>query len=228
MKKPLMMALVFALSGTLFAGDIATFVNLGFSHDSRTLMFGQYGIEHATATPFAEIYVVDVPANRFVRHGVRRKSYEVAVTPGQDGSGALFRLLSDNADLVSRHNINPLSQGRLVYFLVNQQTPRPEIGFRDFSDGTRYRVRLHQDRRGEGANVEAAFHLELTVTPTTGISREFSVGRPGFYREGVSSYQINQAFLSPDERSLIFVVERITDTATGRTVRYMVETVRFR
>ncbi len=228
MKKPLMMALVFALSGTLFAGDIATFVNMGFSDDSRNLMFGQYGIEQETARPYAEIFVVDVVQNRFVADGVRRKTFEAAVTPGQDGSGALFRLLSENAALVERWNIDPLNQGRLVYFLLNGSELKPEISFRDFSDGTRYNVRMHQRRRGEGPTAEAAFHLELTVTPVSGAPRNFTVGLPDFFREGVSWYQINQAFLSPDERSLIFVVERISDTSAGRSVRYMVETVRFR
>ena len=228
MKKPLMMVLMFVLSGTLFAGDIATFVNMGFSDDSRFLMFGQYGIERETARPFAEMYVVDVPQNRFVADGVRRRTFDAAVAPGQDGSGALFRLLSQNAALVDRWSIDPLNQGRLVYFLINGSEPKPEIGFRDFSDGTRYNVRMHQRRRGEGATAEAAFHLELSVTPVSGAPRDFTVGLPDFFRTGVSWYQINQAFLSPDERSLVFVIERISDTSAGRSVRYMVETVRFR
>ena len=228
MKKSLMIAVMFALSGALSAGDIATFVNMGFSHDSRILMFGQYGIERPTSNPFAEIYVVDVPRNRFVADGVRRMTYETAVAPGQDGSGALLRLLSENAALIERHKIDPLNQGRMIYFLVNSQTPRAEISFRDFSDGTRYQVVMHQRRRGEGAAVEAAFHLQLTVVPPDSAARRFTVGLPDFFRQGVTSYQINQAFLSPDERSLVFVVERISDTATGRSVRYMVETVRFR
>lgn len=224
----LAVALIITLSGALFAGDVATFVNMGFSRDARILMFGQYGIEAATARPYAEIYVVDVVQNRFVADGVRRKTFDARVTPGQDGSGALLSLLADNAGLVARHNIDPLNQGRLVYFLVNGQTPRAEITFRDFTDGSRYTVRLRQNSRGHGSNVEAAFHLELTAAAADGARREFIVGLPDFYRRGVTSYQIHQAFVSPDERSLVFVVERITDTPTGRSLRYMVETVRVR
>lgn len=221
-------ALLMALSGTLFAGDIATFVNLGFSQDSRIFMFGQYGIEHSTSRPFAELYVVDVPDNRFVRDGVRRRTFETPISPGQDGSGALYSLLTANAQLLTDHQIDPLKQGRLIYLLINAEAPTTEIDFRDFSDGTRYHVQLRQNRRGEGKSASAAFHLLLRVTSSDGRSREFTVGLPDFYREGVSSYQISQAFLSPDERSLVFVIERISDSGAGRTVRYMVETVRFR
>ncbi len=224
----LVTALLMALSGTLFAGDIATFVNLGFSQDSRIFMFGQYGIEHTASRPFAELYVVDVPENRFVRDGVRRTTFETTVSPGHDGSGALYSLLATNAEQLARHRIDPLKQGRLIYVLINEDSPKSEISFRDFSDGTRYHVRLRQNRRGEGANVSAAFHLLLRVTSSDDRTQEFTVGLPDFYREGVSSYQINQALLSPDERSLVFVIERITDTAAGRSVRFMVETVRFR
>ena len=35
------------------AGDIAQFVNLGFSADSKYFMFGQYGVSETTSSPFA-------------------------------------------------------------------------------------------------------------------------------------------------------------------------------
>ena len=228
-KRRLLMIALFALvTGVLFAGDIATFVNLGFSPDSRVIAFGQYGIERDTSRPFAELYIVDVHQNQFVANGVHTRVFDTPVRPGQDGSGALYTLMVEQAELLRNHQIDPLAQGRLVYLLVNGETPRTEINFRDFSDSTRYSVKISQQKRGQLPRIEAAFHLDVSVTPATGTSREFTVGLPGFFREGVSSYQIGQAYVSPDERSLVFVVERITDTPAGRTVRYMVETVRVR
>lgn len=227
-RRLLIVALFVLVTGVLFAGDVATFVNLGFSPDSRVIAFGQYGIERDTSRPFAELYIVDVHQNRFVANGVHRRTFDTPVRPGQDGSGALYTLMVEQAELLRHHRIDPLAQGRLVYLLVNGETPRSEINFRDFSDSTRYLVRISQQKRGRLPRIEAAFHLDVSVTPATGTPREFTVGLPDFFREGVSSYQIGQAYLSPDERSLVFVVERITDTPAGRTVRYMVETVRVR
>ena len=225
-RRLLTVALFLLLSGVLFAGDIATFVNLGFSPDSRILAFAQYGVERGTSRPFAELYLVDVHQNRFVPDGVRRMVFDVPVRAGQDGSGALYALMLDNAELLRRHTINPLSQGRMVYLLINGETPRSEITFRDFSNSNRYTVGISQRQRRAGTRTDAAFHLTVSNTPAAGTPQQFTVGLPDFFREGVTSYQIGQAYVSPDERSLVFVVERVTDAPSGRTVRYMVETVR--
>lgn len=215
-------------SASLFAGDVATFVNLGFSEDSRTFMFAQYGIEDETTVPYAELYVVDVPENRFVPNGTLSASYDVPLSPGQDGSGALYNLLPTAGSLIERYDLNHLRQGRLVYLLVNGQEPKSEISFRDFRSGNRYEVQLVQEERGEGETVRAAFHILLTVIRESGDRQEYTVGLPDYFRDGVNRYQIRQILHAPNERGIVFVVEKITDTDSGREVRFMVETVSFR
>jgi predicted secreted protein len=219
---------LFFCSASLVAGDVATFVNLGFSEDSRTFMFAQYGIEDETTTPFAEIYTVDVPGNRFVPNGTLTESFDVPLSPGQDGSGALYNLLPEAQPLVERYDLNHLRQGRLVYLLVNGQEPKSRISFRDFRSGNRYEVRLVQEQRGEGASVRAAFHILLTLIREGGAREEYTVGLPDYFREGINRYQIRQILHAPNERGIVFVVEKITDTGDGREVRFMVETVAFR
>jgi predicted secreted protein len=54
------------------------------------------------------------------------------------------------------------------------------------------------------------------------------VGRPSYYRDGINRYQIRQVVAAPDENSLVIVVERITDSSSGRHIRYMVETLTLR
>lgn len=221
-------AALFLCSASLYAGDVATFVNLGFSEDSRTFMFAQYGIEDETTIPFAEIYVVDVPENSFVPEGTLTATYDLPLSPGQDGSGALYNLLPRARTLITEYNVNHLRQGRLVYLLVNGEEPKSEISFRDFRSGNRYEVQLVQEERSEGDTVSAAFHILLTVIRENGDSREYTVGLPDFFREGVNRYQIRQILHAPNERGIVFVVEKIADTDSGREVRYMVETVAFR
>ena len=68
---PLLAAVLILLGASLlFAGDIARFVNLGFSHDNRYFMFAQYGVKEGTSFPYADLFVVDVPTNRFASQGV--------------------------------------------------------------------------------------------------------------------------------------------------------------
>jgi predicted secreted protein len=208
-----------------FAGDVATFINLGFSDDSGYFMFGFHGTNGDTNKPFAEIYTVDVKANSFVSGGVAKESFAENLQPGQDASGAFYTLLEKNAPLVNRFKIRHLRQGRLLYILLNGDTIKEELEFRDFNTRNQYRVRLIQTSSGSGAQVKAAFHISFTIAQAAG-TKNFVIGRPDFYREKVMDYRIRQIILSPDEKHLVFVIERDQHTPQGKAVRYMVETVK--
>ncbi|NBC29306.1 MAG: DUF2259 domain-containing protein [Spirochaetes bacterium] len=228
LKRSLAVAAAFLISAaTVVAGDVASFVNLGFSEDSQTFMFAQYGIERDTSRPFAEIFTVDVPENVFVSDGVKRRTFDVDLTPGQNGSGAMYTLLGNSQSLIEEYGIDHLSTGRIVYLLVNGEEPKSEIKFRDFNTGYRYEISLVQVAEGEGEEARASFHIQLTIIMADGNVEAFTVGRPGYFRDGVSRYRISQVFLSPDETSLVFVVQKEYEGADGKTIRYMVETVSF-
>ncbi len=210
-----------------FAGDIASFVNLGFSEDGRYFMFGQYGINEETF-PYAEIYTVDVPANNFVTGGVFAKEYALPVNPGQEGQGALFTLLHTARDHVKKYRINHMKPGRILYLLINGDEPKSGLSFRDFQSGNRYSVDLIKSSRGSGENVESAFHIALSITRPSGVRTDYTIGRPGYYRNGVREYQIRSIYISPDEGSLVFVIEREETDTGGANIRYMVETTDIR
>ncbi len=228
MPKRLMSVIMLFLIAVAHAssGDVATFTNLGFSRDGRLFMFGQYGVDDESAQPYAELGLVDVEKNEFVPDGRIRREFDVAPVPGQTGRGALFTLLTQNASLATSNQLDHLALGRIVYILVNGATPRTEVDFRDFQTGSRYNVRLVQQTRGSGENVSASFHIQLTATLADGGVKAFTVGLPGFFRDRVEAYRIKQIILSPDETSLVFVVELIAYADTGNDIRYMIETVR--
>ena len=216
------LVLLLILTGAAaFGGDIATFVNLGFSDDSNVFLFGQYGIDSASAEAFAEIYAVDVPRNQFVTNGVFDLTRSEPLPLGQDGRGALYALLGEAQAIVTAHGVDHLQTGRPVYILVDGLVPKAHLAFRDFNTNTRYDVTLSQEARGSGEEVSASFYIDLTLTYSDDSSRTVRIGRPGYFREGVRSYQITQILVSPDEGSAIFVVEKIRHDGS---IRYMVET----
>jgi len=214
------------LPGGVLAGDIATFQNLGFSPDANTMMFAQYGVSQKSSFPYAEVYVVDVPSNRFVPGGVRTATYKNAVEPGQSGLGALFALLGEAGELVRKHRIDHTLTGRLVYILLNGEEPKHDLEFRDFQTGLRYRITLIQQSRGSGSAVEASFHLQVSIEKSGGGTTTHTVGLPDYWRKGVKRYRIKQVTLAPDNRSLVFVIEREEIDNGGDNIRYMVETLR--
>jgi predicted secreted protein len=208
-----------------FAGDVATFVNLGFSEDSGYFMFGFYGVDGDTHRPFAETYTVDVKRNNFVPGGVAKSSFDETLQPGQDASGALYTLLEKNSSLVQKLRIKHLKQGRLLYILLNGDAIKDVLEFRDFNTQRQYSVQLIRNARGSGPQIRSAFHINLTIKRGDGAPRTYTLGLPDSYREKVMDYRIRQIFLSPDEKHLVCVIEKDQYSASGKSVRYMVETV---
>ncbi|MCK4542787.1 MAG: DUF2259 domain-containing protein [Spirochaetales bacterium] len=223
--KRISLLILLILLGVSFSwgGDVATYQNLGFSENSQYFMFAQYGIDEENRKPFADTYIVDVYSNDFIRDGVKHGSYDIDLQPGQTGLGALFTLLRENG-FIDRYKINHTQIGRVVYLLVNGAEPKNRLEFRDFFKGDSYIVTLVQQQ----FNDSASFHINLSVTDTAGNTRAYTVGLPNYRRKDVRQYRIKQVVFSPDERSLIFVVEKEIATDEGISIRYMVETVKIR
>ena len=216
-----LIALVTLVAGAASGGDIAMFENLGFSESGDVFVFGQYGVAGERSQPFAEIYAVDVAGNRFLSDGVFELRSDAPLSLGQDGRGALYRLLGRARSVLDRERVDHLTTGRPVYILVDGEEPRSRLTFRDFNDDTRYDVRLQQEARGSGEDVSAAFSIDVTITRADDSVRTMTIGRPSYYRDGVASYRITQILVGPDEDSLVIVVEK---RSPDGTIRYMVET----
>ena len=221
----LCIAVLVFITSLLPAGDIAMFVNLGFSGNSKYFMFGQYGIKEKESVAFSDLFLIDVPQNTFVPNGSLSGSYKIDLQPGQDGSGALYTLLTANAELGRKYGIDHLKQGRFLYIFVNGEPPKSQLEFRDFITGKTYRVNLIQSTQGSGTNISSSFYIQLSIIEKDGGIKAYTVGHPKFMRDKVKQYRIKQVVLAPDGSSLIFVVEKETIDGEGTNIRYMVETV---
>jgi predicted secreted protein len=225
-KKALLSACILLVALLAWAGDVAQFDNLGFSSDGRYFMFGQHGVLEKGSYPYAEVSVVDVPANAFVPGGVKKVSYTKAVEPGATGLGALLNALGDMAAVKRQYRIDHLATGRLLYLLVDGVDPAATLEFRDFPAGTSYAVTLVQAAGTRDGQPAAAFSLKVTVTGRDGKARDLAVGNPGLQRAGVRAYRVKQVLLGPDGAALVFVIQKEETDGAAVNVRYMVETVR--
>ncbi len=227
-KKALISACIMLFALAAWAGDVAQFDNLGFSPDGRYFMFGQHGVIEKTSYPYAEISIVDVPANAFVPQGVKKVSYAQGVEPGATGLGALLNALGDVAAEKRQYRIDHLVTGRLLYLLVDGVNPAETLEFRDFQAGAKYSVTLVQTSGLKETVPGAAFSLKLTVTGRDGTAKDYAVGIAGLVRAGVKTYRIKQVVLGPDGAALVFVIQKEETDGTGVNIRYMVETVRLK
>ncbi len=228
MKKRSLFAAAFFLAALVpsFAGDVATFVNLGFSPDSAYFMFGQYGIDQVAGKPYAETYFVDSTKNDFVDKGVLRRSFDVSLEPGQDAFGALFALVGDQQPMVKKYKIDHLRPGRLLYVLLDGQEPPASLSFRDFKSGANYEVSLNQSSAETKGGISSSFGIALSLTAKDSGTRRVVGGNPDIKRQGVKAYAIRRIIAAPDEKTLVFIVEKRTVDKGDPAVRYMVEALK--
>jgi predicted secreted protein len=228
MKKRSLLAAAFFLASLVpaFAGDVATFVNLGFSPDSAYFMFGQYGIDQAAGKPYAETYLVDNKRNDFVAKGTARKTFDAALEPGQDALGALFTLVGDQQALVKRYKIDPLKPGRLLYVLMDGQEPPASLSFRDFKTEAMFEVSLNQSSSESKGTAYGSFGVAVSYTAKGGAVKRVVGGNPDIKRPGVRAYVIRRIIVAPDEKTLIFLVEKRMVDKGDPAIRYMVEALK--
>jgi predicted secreted protein len=209
----------------LWAGDIASFVDLGFSPDGKVYVFAQHGVKTPSLLPWADLGVVDVSRNDFMPGGRVSFTHTQPINAGQDGSGALYQLLSRNTALTARYGINFLQQGQPLY--ISPETAAPgTIEFRDFRTGASYRASLTERIEGSGSNLVSSFHIILEKTGPGGARQSYTVGSPQFKRPLITSYDIRKVIRAPQDGSLIFIIETRKPNGGGSDIRYMVEAVK--
>jgi len=212
----------------LWAGDSATFVNLGFSADGSIYMFAQYGVRSGTLRPWADVFIVDVARNDFVSGGRTSYTHDRPIVHGQTGSGSMHSLIARNASLAERHGVVFPNQGQPLYIALagDPALDNEPITFRDFSTGISYHAALVETIEGTGANLRSSFFINLRSTNPRGETRAFIVGSPNIWRNGILSYRIRQVLISPAGDSMIFVIEMRQAAGNTHNIRYMVAALR--
>jgi len=216
------------LISALWAGDTASFVDLGFSPDGKTYMFGQYGVQASTLKPWAELFVVDVQTNNFVPNGRVSFTQNSPIKAGQDGSGILYQLINSNSSLVSRYGVSFPNQG-LPLFISREANPPPygeNIDFRDFISGKSYKAELIPLIEGSGQNVRSSFYIRLESRTANGQTKNYTIGSPEIKRSLIQSYNFKRVLIDSRGESIIFVIEMRRFAENGSDIRYMVEVQR--
>lgn len=224
MKKKIIIATVFLiLALSVFAGDVATLVNLGFSQDSAYYMFGFYGLDVVNSKPYAELYIVNTKKNDFVPGGIFKGMYGAELQPGWDPAGGFFRLFSDANSQTRKYGIDHLSQGRLIYLFINGENPSDTLSFTDYDTQVQWDVALKKTIEEKSDSIVSSFGLELALTKD-GKTSKLKAGNTGIKRKNVSNYVIKEIIIAPDEKTVVVIIERTEKLGDGNSIRYMVET----
>ena len=225
----LFLTALLAVSLPVWAGDSASYVDLGFSQDGSFYMFAQYGVKSGRLMPWADMFIVDVAKNDFVSGGRVSYTHDRPIYAGQDGAGALHRLIATNAGLASRYGVTYPNQGQPLYISLDGDPAYngESITFRDFVSGANYQANLVETISGSGENLRSSFHITLECVDGDSAVKFFTIGSPDIKRPLISSYRIKKVLIAPSGDSMIFVIEMKRHAEGGPDIRYMVEALRF-
>jgi predicted secreted protein len=220
-------AFFFALGAGLYAGDVATFVDLGFSEDGRYYSFAQYGVNEDTLYTWADLFIVDVALNDFVPGG--RLSYRgnKRIEAGDDGRHDFAALAGGNMKLAEKYGISFTRFG-IPLFISRENGHNPagdNIEFRDFDNDAAYTAIINPTAHGSGDNFRTSFVINVTQWHD---AHGYKVGSPDVMRRFVTSYTIKKVFITPERNSMVFVIEQTVQKkkSDAPNIRYMVETIR--
>ncbi len=225
MKKLLLVIITITISLNIFAGDVATFMNLGFSADGNYFLFGEHGVDQDKQVVYANTWLVDVVENSFIKGGVLSEEYKTVVEPGESSIGGIFKLIDNGSEKNKSYKIDYLDQGRPLYVRINDDDNIDSLDFRDFNSGKRYKLELNKNIYGEAEAVSSTFDIELEVISNGGSSIKYRLGNAKYSRKGVQNYKIERVINSSNGKGLIIVISKEIVSGTETNIRYMIETV---
>ena len=232
MKKSVLCGLLVALSLTTaaFAGDVATFVDKGFSEDGKYYVFGQYGKTDKKFQGWAEIYQVDIAKNEWVDGGVFRTKASSA-TDDKKGFDVYESLEAKSYYHFKNMKCEPANLDHTLYIVDDvNKTGTDEIVFQDFTGSKldnpyTYHIQLVPTITGKGKNTKSSFYINLEKRDSDNkVVLSKKVGTPSVVRNGVINYKIEKIFCDKTGKNLVFVIEKMIEDDTGISIRYMVET----
>ena len=234
MKKLVTLGLIFTLAySAVSAGDVATFVDKGFSEDGKYYVFGQYGKTDKKFQGWAELYQVDIAANDYTDNGVF-KTKPSAVTADKNGRDVFEALEGKSFYYFKDLKCETANIDHVLYILDDvNKTGTDEIVFKDFrsadlDNADVYHIRLYPTVNGSGKNTRSSFYIMLEKRNAAGeIIMSRKIGSPNINRKGVTNYKIERIFCDKSEKNLIFVIEKMMEDDTGTSIRYMVEAAKF-
>jgi predicted secreted protein len=186
-------------------------------------MFAQYGITEISV--YSDLYTVDVLKNNFVPNGVINKKYNIPAYSMEDGSGAFYNTLIASQKIMDKTGIDPMLKGRCLYVNVNSE-PVHNIEFRDFKEKTKYKINLVENSSATSGNFVSSFVLKVLVEKDEMPAKVYEAGSLDIKRKDIKGYSIKTIFISPDNKGVVFVIEKTVVEKNSTSIRYMVETLK--
>ncbi len=215
-------------AASLFAGDVATFDDIGISADGNTYLFGQYGMTDSSYQGYAELYAVDISENNFVKGGVK-KTEPSKTTAKISGAAVYEELKGSNKNWLAGFHAAPASIENTLYLRSDsKKAPTESISVTDFARSENgkpvtYTFTLIPTVEKKGTEVVSSFYITVQRV-VDGQGQTIIAGNKDIKRKDITGYAIEKIMVDATGTRFIIVVEKTADSDKGPEVRYMVET----
>ncbi|MBR1912427.1 MAG: hypothetical protein IJ828_08745, partial [Treponema sp.] len=164
--KKLLVCIVLSFTTLMFsfAGDAAAFLDIGFSSDGKTYIFGEYGKIDKKFQAWAEIYTVDIAKNEYVPHEVYITKPSKA-TASLSGKKTFDELKLKASASINKYNCTPYKVENLLYVKEGTSVTN-DIRFQDFDASSAdsdvfYHIQLVPTYKGKGKNVSSKYYISM-------------------------------------------------------------------
>lgn len=220
-------SIAFLCAAFVYAGDVAVFVDKGFSDDGRIYVFAQYGRTDKTFRAWSEIYTVDIAKNIFIKNELY-KTEPSRATENKTGYDVYKDLDETHYVAFRKYNLQPTPAEQLLYVATaSEKKGTDEISFNDFGSEKKYTytINLIPTIEGKAKNARSSFFIMLEKKDERGtVLLRKKIGSPDVVRKGVSGYKIEKIFRDKTGTRIVFVVAKTVEDNAGISIRYMVET----
>ncbi len=229
MLKRLLCTVIVCFGAILFADDVASYVDEGFSLDGQYYVFGQYGNTEASQG-FAEIYTIDIAKNDYVDNGLFFVKPSVT-TNGKNGHTLYTDLRKSNEKYLNGLSLAVIGIDNVLYLNNGLKSVNEKIVVKDFEDtindfSETYSIQLNPWYSGNTATSKSSFFITVEKLDGNGVVvGKQVIGNPDIKRTGVIGYTIEKIIASPNRDTFIFIIGKTIATSKGTSVRYMVETL---
>lgn len=208
------------LTLTIFAGDVATFVNLGFSPDGKFFAFGQYGYYDGSGFPYGEIFIIDVTKNDYVSGGVIKETIEHGEVDDVESISSYQAFLSAHAKAAPILNEKQIIIRR-PGIERNAGKDSNTISWKESGKARSATLNLkkHPSDPTDAYGDRASFNIRFTSQ-----GKSFTLGNIKRIRPAVFHYALPKVITSKNGKAVVCIVEKKNFSFEGPDTRFMVET----
>jgi len=210
---------------SVFAGDRADFINLGFIDQNEAFLYGQYGMDEDGTYFYADVVYHDLQTGETPAELIQSKRYPLTEL---DGGSTLPAMLQSVQEYLSVNPV-PVDFTRTGVMLYPPGTGSGGVTtFMDYTNNTKYELSLILQPKVRKPETSTRMAITLRQYDTEGIFKQrYDAGSLVRPLEGVYDVRLAKVYSDPERNYLVMVFQtsEFDDETESVDARYLVKSI---